>query len=92
MLDNPFDFVNNIDPLLAKIILENGYIAINDADSIRTFCEEIIEKESDKVSAYRKGKTKILGYFVAEVMKRTNSGADPEITTKILEEILGTAR
>ncbi|MDX2439585.1 MAG: hypothetical protein QNK40_03460, partial [Desulfobacterales bacterium] len=37
---------------------------------------------------YKNGKTKLLGYFVGQVMKETRGKANPKIVNDLLEKIL----
>ena len=40
------------------------------------------------VQAFRNGKTKLLGFFVGQLMKRTKGKADPKLANKLLTEKL----
>jgi aspartyl-tRNA(Asn)/glutamyl-tRNA(Gln) amidotransferase subunit B len=37
---------------------------------------------------YRNGKTKLLGFFVGQVMKKTEGRADPKLTNQLLAQKL----
>jgi aspartyl-tRNA(Asn)/glutamyl-tRNA(Gln) amidotransferase subunit B len=85
-----YSWVDQIeDPLIKKIILENGYIAITDPEGVATFCDEAIELNPKIVEIYKKGKKQVIGKLIGHVMQRTNSGVEPpELITQMLEEKL----
>jgi len=41
-----------------------------------------------KVKNFKNGKTKLLGFFVGQLMKRTKGKADPKLANKLLMEKL----
>jgi aspartyl-tRNA(Asn)/glutamyl-tRNA(Gln) amidotransferase subunit B len=82
------DKLKQSSPEIHAIIMRHGYFAINDPDAIRTFCEEVIEKNPKLVEAYKKGKKQVMGSFIGQIMARTNSGVEPEAANKIMKEIL----
>jgi aspartyl-tRNA(Asn)/glutamyl-tRNA(Gln) amidotransferase subunit B len=40
------------------------------------------------VDAYRKGKTKLLGFFVGQIMKATRGKANPKLVNALLKKML----
>ena len=79
------------------MILELGgkdpLIVLKDADNIFDFgCEVIVKKVineyPNEVQAFKNGKTKLLGFFVGQLMKRTKGKADPKLANKLLMEKL----
>ena len=52
------------------------------------FNYKLIIEHSDEVQAFRNGKTKLLGFFVGQLMKRTKGKADPKLANKLLAEKL----
>ena len=81
---NHADWVRRLDEYLK----ENGIRAWNDPEEIRPVVQQVIAENPQQVEAYRKGKTKILGYLVQQVMQKTKSGAQPEVTLQLLKEHL----
>ena len=51
--------------------------------NIQEKCTLLINNK-EKVIEYRKGKTKLLGYFVGEAMKASQGRANPKMLNKIL--------
>ncbi|EDP73159.1 aspartyl/glutamyl-tRNA amidotransferase subunit B, partial [Hydrogenivirga sp. 128-5-R1-1] len=50
--------------------------------------EEVVNNHPAEVEKYKAGNTKLLGFFVGQVMKATKGKANPKIVNKILSEIL----
>lgn len=65
-----------------------GLRAWNNPDELRPICEKVIVENPKQVAIYRSGKNGILGYFIKQVMDATQDGANPEVTTSILKELL----
>jgi len=61
---------------------------ISDSSSILPIIDELITEHSNEVQAFRNGKTKLLGFFVGQLMKRTKGKADPKLAIKLLAEKL----
>ena len=61
---------------------------ISDSSSILPIIKELINEHPNEVQAFRNGKTKLLGFFVGQLMKRTRGKADPKIANKLLAEKL----
>ncbi len=67
---------------------QQNLIQSNDAEFLENIIQEIIEKTPDKVSAYRKGKKGLLGFFMGEVMKASKGKAEPKATNALLRKLL----
>ncbi len=70
------------------IVEEKGLKQITDTGSIEAEVDKIIEANQAQVEQYRGGKTRVIGFFVGQVMKATKGKANPEIVNKILKEKL----
>jgi len=71
-----------------EIVQEQGLVQITDEDALRTTIREILTANAKEVEQYRQGKTKLLGYFVGQVMKATQGKANPQLVNKLLQEEL----
>lgn len=67
---------------------KNNLIQQSDAEALEPFIEGVLQRLSDKVAAYKKGKKGLLALFVGEVMKQTKGKADPKKTNQIILEKL----
>ena len=71
-----------------EIIKENQLQQISDEKELGKFVQEVLNANPKQVSAYKQGKTKLLGFFVGQVMKMTKGQAHPEKLSKILKDAL----
>lgn len=65
-----------------------GLIQNTDNDFLTQIVEEVIAKNPGKVTAYQKGKTGLLGFFMGQVMNQTKGSAGPKETEALLLEKL----
>ncbi|MGB7522526.1 MAG: Asp-tRNA(Asn)/Glu-tRNA(Gln) amidotransferase subunit GatB [Spirulinaceae cyanobacterium] len=63
---------------------KKGLVQISDTAEIEKIIDEILGANADKVEQFRSGKTKIRGFFVGQVMKKTSGRADPKLTNQLL--------
>ena len=71
-----------------EIVKKKGLVQISDEDSILRIIQDILNKNKAEVEAYQNGKTKLLGFFVGQVMKATQGKANPALVNKLLKENL----
>uniref|UniRef100_A0A7C4NVI7 Aspartyl/glutamyl-tRNA(Asn/Gln) amidotransferase subunit B n=1 Tax=Thermodesulfobacterium geofontis TaxID=1295609 RepID=A0A7C4NVI7_9BACT len=71
-----------------KIVEERGLIQESSEDKLRFICEEVLAENPKEVEKYRAGKKGIIGFFVGQVLKKTQGKANPKIVNKILTELL----
>jgi aspartyl-tRNA(Asn)/glutamyl-tRNA(Gln) amidotransferase subunit B len=72
----------------SKIVQEKGWVQILDKGEIQRAIEEAIQGNPKLVDDYRKGKEKLFGFFVGEVMKQTKGKANPKLLNELLKEKL----
>jgi aspartyl-tRNA(Asn)/glutamyl-tRNA(Gln) amidotransferase subunit B len=48
----------------------------------------VLGQNPKEVDAYKNGKTKLMGFFVGQVMRETKGKADPKIVNQLLREKL----
>jgi aspartyl-tRNA(Asn)/glutamyl-tRNA(Gln) amidotransferase subunit B len=70
------------------IIEEQGLGQITDNSAIEKIIEQILKDNPDQVLEYKSGKTKVVGFFVGQIMRSSKGQASPEIVNKILIEKL----
>jgi aspartyl-tRNA(Asn)/glutamyl-tRNA(Gln) amidotransferase subunit B len=71
-----------------EIVEEKGLSQISDAGALREAARKVMEANPAEVARYRAGKTRLLGFFVGEVMKATRGKANPREVNAILLEML----
>jgi aspartyl-tRNA(Asn)/glutamyl-tRNA(Gln) amidotransferase subunit B len=73
----------------AQIVEEKGLVQISDSDAIENVVLKVIAGNPKEVEAYQNGKTKLIGFFVGQVMKETKGQANPKLVNEILKKRLG---
>ena len=63
---------------------ERGLGMISDPTTIELLVDELFSAHPDEVQAFRDGKTKLQGFFVGQLMKKTSGKADPKLANQIL--------
>ncbi len=72
----------------AAIVEEKGLKQVTDTGFIETVINEVIAENPDNVAAYRGGKDKLFGFFVGQVMKKTQGKANPGAVNDLLKKKL----
>jgi len=73
----------------AKTIIEKkGLVQVTDVSAIETIVDTVLSQNPNEVEAFRSGKTKLMGFFVGQVMRETKGKADPKIVNTLLKEKL----
>ena len=70
------------------LVEERGLGMISDPGAIEAIVEELLAAYPGEVEAYRGGKTKLQGFFVGQLMKKTGGKADPKLANQILSKKL----
>ena len=71
-----------------KIVEDKGLIQISDESVILPIIDQIITQNPDNVLKFRNGNTKLLGFFVGQVLKNTGGKANPKVVNKLVAEKL----
>ncbi|VAX20686.1 Aspartyl-tRNA(Asn) amidotransferase subunit B @ Glutamyl-tRNA(Gln) amidotransferase subunit B [hydrothermal vent metagenome] len=72
----------------ATIVEEKGLKQITDTSAIDAEVAKVIADNPKQVEQYKGGKTKVIGFFVGQVMRATKGKASPEMVNKLLKEKL----
>ena len=67
-----------------EIVEKEGLSQISDPDQIESMIDEVLEAHPDELAKFKAGKTKLKGFFVGQVMKKTGGRADPKLTNQLL--------
>jgi glutaminyl-tRNA synthetase len=71
-----------------QIAREQGLTQISDESTLEAVVDSVLRAHPDRVAAYRSGKTGLLGFFIGQVMQRTDGKANPELTRSLLDRRL----
>ncbi len=72
-----------------KIVEEKGLVQVTDRSEISKIVDQVLAETPRQIEEYRAGKRKLLGFFVGQVMKKTQGKANPKLVNEILREKLG---
>ncbi len=67
------------------IIEDKGLKQMSDSGELETLVNEVIKANPDQVEQYRAGKTKVMGFFVGQIMKNTGGKANPGQINQLLK-------
>jgi aspartyl-tRNA(Asn)/glutamyl-tRNA(Gln) amidotransferase subunit B len=65
-----------------------GLVQVSDQGALATWVDEVLAANPGEVSRYKAGETKLMGFFVGQVMKRSKGKADPKGVQPVLVEKL----
>jgi aspartyl-tRNA(Asn)/glutamyl-tRNA(Gln) amidotransferase subunit B len=73
----------------SKIVEDKGLAQLSDATAIEDEVTKLLQAFPQQVEQYRSGNTKVLGFFVGQVMKATKGAANPKMVNEALRKLLG---
>lgn len=71
-----------------RIVERKGLVQISDAETLEHVIEDVLQEHGKEVERYRAGATKLLGFFVGQVMWKTKGQANPKLVNQLLKEKL----
>jgi aspartyl-tRNA(Asn)/glutamyl-tRNA(Gln) amidotransferase subunit B len=71
-----------------EVVQEKGWVQVTDSSEIEKIVDQVLAGNPGEVEAYRKGKEKLFGFFVGQVMKATQGKANPQLVNRLLKEKL----
>ncbi|MFW5721668.1 MAG: Asp-tRNA(Asn)/Glu-tRNA(Gln) amidotransferase subunit GatB [Desulfohalobiaceae bacterium] len=78
----PEVFAEGVDP--AAYVSAKGLAQISDHSELESVVEEVLAQHPEEAAAYKAGKTRLMGFFVGQVMRRTKGQANPQLVNEIL--------
>lgn len=72
----------------SQIIKEKELMQITDEKDLAQIIETVLKENEENVKKYHAGRKKLFGFFVGEVMKKTQGKANPKLVNQILKEKL----
>jgi len=67
-----------------SIVEAKGLVQISDPAIIAPIIDEIIAKNPDNVAKFKAGNTKLLGFFVGQVLKATKGKGNPKVVNELV--------
>ena len=71
-----------------EIIENQGLKQMTDINALESIIDEVVNNNTLQVQQFKDGNSKLLGFFVGQVMKATNGKANPKQVNKILNDKL----
>lgn len=72
----------------ARIVEEKGLKQVSDEAALGNIIDAVMTAHPKEVAGYRAGKTKLLGFFVGQIMRQTQGKANPGKVNALLKEKL----
>jgi aspartyl-tRNA(Asn)/glutamyl-tRNA(Gln) amidotransferase subunit B len=66
-----------------------GLVQVSDQDALGRWVDEVLAANPDEVARFRGGEAKLMGFFVGQVMKKSQGKADPKGVQPVLQRRLG---
>ncbi len=70
------------------IVKEKGLVQITDTGALEAAAREIMAAHPKEVADYQAGKTKVLGFFVGQLMRKTRGQANPQLANEVFQKLL----
>ncbi len=67
----------------------NGLVQVSDSSELEPLIDSIIQNNPKQVEQFKAGKTKLMDFFVGQVMKETQGKANPKQVNELLNKKLG---
>jgi len=71
-----------------EYVQANNLVQISDHSELDQVIAQVLEENPDEVEAYQGGKTKLLSFFMGQVMKKTKGQANPQKVNSLLKSKL----
>jgi aspartyl-tRNA(Asn)/glutamyl-tRNA(Gln) amidotransferase subunit B len=72
-----------------EIVKQKGLEQVSDTSELEALIDGMLSSNAAQVEEYQKGKEKLFGFFVGEVMKATRGKANPKMVNELLRKKLG---
>jgi aspartyl-tRNA(Asn)/glutamyl-tRNA(Gln) amidotransferase subunit B len=70
------------------LVKEKNLVQVSDEGELLSIVREIVEANPEQAADYRAGKTKLMGYFVGQLMQRTKGRANPKLANQLFSQEL----
>lgn len=73
----------------AELVAARGLAQQSDAGELEAVVDAVIAEHPAEAAAYRGGKTKLLNFFLGQVMRKTRGQANPGVVQQLVKQKLG---
>jgi aspartyl-tRNA(Asn)/glutamyl-tRNA(Gln) amidotransferase subunit B len=71
-----------------KVVEKRGMKQVTDTGAIEKFVDEVVAQFPKEVEQYKAGQTKVIGFFVGQIMKASKGQANPKLVNELLRKKL----
>lgn len=71
-----------------QIVQDKGLTQMSDEGALVALVREIISANPEQLQQYREGKTKVIGFFVGQLMQKTKGQANPQLANQLFQQEL----
>lgn len=71
-----------------QIVKEKGLVQVSDAGELQAMVDEIVAANPAQAQQFRDGNTKVIGFFVGQLMKKTQGKANPQLANELFSKTL----
>lgn len=83
-----FDAMLESDKSAGELAEEMNLVQVSDTGFIEPIVDDVIDKHPDEVERYRDGKKGLIGFFIGQVMQRSQGKANPELVREMISDRL----
>ena len=65
-----------------EIVETEGLAQVQDTDELEAWIADVLAGNPGEVTRYLEGDTKLLGYFIGQIMQESGGRADPKATSR----------
>ena len=80
--------IQNNTKSVQELVDAKGLDQVSDEKELLSMIDVLIQQHAAQVEEYRAGKTKVLGFFVGQLMKQTQGKANPGLANKLIKSRL----
>ena len=70
------------------VVKEKNLVQMSDTGELTAIVREIIAANPEQAQQFREGKTKVMGFFVGQLMKKTGGKANPQLANDLFTKAL----
>ena len=73
----------------AELVAAEGVAQVSDRGALDAAVANVIAKHPAQAAEFRRGKERVLGFLVGQVMKATGGKANPQVVQELMRKALG---
>ncbi len=70
------------------IVKEKNLVQVSDERELLAIVHQIVEANPDQAQQLREGKSKVMGFFVGQLMKQTKGKANPKMANELFKKVI----